>query len=164
VIATQNPAHQIGTFALPESQLDRFLMRITLGYPDAAAERAMLMGEDRRDMLRQAQPVVTAAELANHQAAVRRVHVSPALVDYVQALTRATREAADFQSGLSPRAALGLLAAARAWALLAGRDMVIPEDVQAVFPAVATHRLLACSSNRPQPELVAKLMADVAVP
>lgn len=164
VIATQNPSSQIGTFPLPESQLDRFLMRITLGYPDAAAERAMLLGEDRREMLRDAKPVISLAELADSQHAVRRVHVAPALVDYVQALCRATREAPDFHNGLSPRAALGLLAAARAWALLAGRDMVIPEDVQAVFAAVATHRLLARASNRPQPELVAKLQAAVAIP
>ncbi|MBV8467610.1 MAG: AAA family ATPase [Burkholderiales bacterium] len=164
VIATQNPAHQIGTFPLPESQLDRFLMRITLGYPDAAAERAMLLGEDRRDMLKEAKPVIGMAELAEFQAAVRLVTVAPALVDYVQALTRATREANDFHNGLSPRAALGLLAAARAWALLDGRTMVIPEDVQAVFGAVATHRLLARASNRPQPELVARLLSDVAIP
>jgi MoxR-like ATPase len=164
VIATQNPAHQIGTFPLPESQLDRFLMRITLGYPDAAAERAMLLGEDRRDMLKEARPVIGLAELAAFQHAVRQVHVAPALVDYVQALTRATRESTDFHSGLSPRAALGMLAAARAWALLDGRVMVIPEDVQAVFPVVATHRLLARASNRPQPELVARLLAEVAVP
>ncbi|GAB3242405.1 AAA family ATPase [Chitinimonas naiadis] len=164
VIATQNPSHQIGTFPLPESQLDRFLMRITLGYPDAAAERAMLLGEDRREMLRDARPAMDAAALAGFQAAVRRVHVAPALVDYVQALCRATRETDVFHNGLSPRAALGLLAAARAWALLAGRDMVIPEDVQAVFGPVATHRLLARASNRPQPELVNKLLHDVAIP
>jgi MoxR-like ATPase len=164
VIATQNPAHQIGTFPLPESQLDRFLMRITLGYPDAAAERAMLLGEDRRDMLKEAKPVIGVAELAEFQAAVRLVNVAPALVDYVQALTRATRESSDFHNGLSPRAALGLLSAARAWALLDGRAMVIPEDVQAVFSAVATHRLLARASNRPQPELVARLLGDVAIP
>ncbi|QNM99020.1 AAA family ATPase [Chitinimonas koreensis] len=164
VIATQNPASQIGTFPLPESQLDRFLMRITLGYPDAAAERAMLLGEDRRDMLKDARPVIGAAELADFQAAVRRVHVAPALVDYVQALARTTRDSTEFHNGLSPRAALGLLAAARAWALLAGRDMVIPEDVQAVFAPVAVHRLLARASNRPQPELVARLLAEVAIP
>ncbi|WP_269531072.1 MoxR family ATPase [Chitinimonas sp. BJYL2] len=164
VIATQNPAHQIGTFPLPESQLDRFLMRITLGYPDAAAERAMLLGEDRRDMLRDARPVVDPATLASLQQAARRVHVAPALVDYVQALCRATREADAFHSGLSPRAALGLLSAARAWAMLAGREMVIPEDVQAVFASVATHRLLARASNRPQPELVNRLLGEVAIP
>ncbi|PHV12830.1 AAA family ATPase [Chitinimonas sp. BJB300] len=164
VIATQNPASQIGTFPLPESQLDRFLMRITLGYPDAAAERAMLLGEDRRDMLKDARAVITHAELAEFQSAVRRVHVAPALVDYVQALARATRDSTEFHNGLSPRAALGLLAAARAWALLAGREMVIPEDVQAVFGPVATHRLLARASNRPQPELVIRLLGEVAIP
>ena len=164
VIATQNPSHQIGTFPLPESQLDRFLMRLTLGYPDAAAERAMLLGQDRRQMLAQAQPAIGNAQLAELQAQARQIHVAPALVDYVQALTQATRESADFHNGLSPRAALGLLAAARAWALLEGRSMVIPEDVQAVFLAVATHRLLARASNRPQPELVSRLLADVAIP
>lgn len=164
VIATQNPSHQIGTFPLPESQLDRFLMRITLGYPDAAAERAMLMGEDRRDMLKQVAATLAPADLAELQAAVRKVHIAPALVDYVQALTRASRESSDWVNGLSPRAALGLIAAARAWAMLAGRDAVLPEDVQAVFAVVATHRLLARASNRPQPELVSKLMAAVAIP
>ncbi len=104
------------------------------------------------------------AELGEFQAAARRVHVAPALVDYVQALTRATRESGDFHNGLSPRAALGLLSAARAWAMLDGREMVIPEDVQAVFGPVATHRLLARASNRPQPELVANLMAAIAIP
>lgn len=164
VIATQNPSHQIGTFALPESQLDRFLMRITLGYPDAAAERAMLLGEDRRELLRQVKPVLPANELNDLQAAVRAVHIAPALVDYVQALTRATREQHDWINGLSPRAALGLIAAARAWALLAGRQAVVPEDVQAIFGVVATHRLLARATNRPQPELVTKLLASVEIP
>lgn len=164
VIATQNPSHQIGTFPLPESQLDRFLMRITLGYPDAAAERAMLMGEDRREMLKHVAATLSPADLAELQVAVRKVHIAPALVDYVQALTRASRESSDWVNGLSPRAALGLIAAARAWAMLAGREAVLPEDVQAVFGVVATHRLLARASNRPQPELVSKLMAGVAIP
>lgn len=164
VIATQNPAHQIGTFALPESQLDRFLMRITLGYPDAAAERAMLLGEDRRDMLKHLARAMPPETLGELQAAVRAVHVAPALVDYVQALTHATRDNGEWINGLSPRAALGLLAAARAWALIAGRTAVLPEDVQAVFGVVATHRLLAKNSNRPQPELVARLLATVPVP
>lgn len=164
VIATQNPSHQIGTFPLPESQLDRFLMRLTLGYPDAAAERAMLLGEDRRDMLRDAKAIIDSTSLMAYQQTARQIHVAPALVDYVQALARATRDAQDFHNGLSPRAALGLLAAARAWAMLAGREMVIPEDVQAVFSTVATHRLLARASNRPQPELVDKLLAAVPIP
>ncbi|MFC4159730.1 AAA family ATPase [Chitinimonas lacunae] len=164
VIATQNPAHQIGTFPLPESQLDRFLMRLTLGYPDAAAERAMLLGEDRRDMMKRIAPLLTPEQLSQAQEAVRAVHVAPALVDYVQALTHATRESPDFVNGLSPRAALGLLAAARAWAMLDGRDAALPEDLQAVFDSVATHRLLARTSGRPQPELVRKLVANVAIP
>ncbi|MDK2123639.1 MoxR family ATPase [Chitinimonas sp. DQS-5] len=164
VIATQNPAHQIGTFPLPESQLDRFLMRITLGYPDPAAERAMLMGEDRRELLQRLAPALTPSDLGALQAEVRKVHVAPALVDYLQALIHASRESAEFVNGLSPRAALGLLMVARAWALLAGRHAVLPDDIQAVFPGVATHRLLARGSNRPQPELVAKLLSDVAIP
>jgi MoxR-like ATPase len=164
VIATQNPAHQIGTFALPESQLDRFLMRLSLGYPDAAAERAMLLGEDRRAMLRRAHAVLDLTALQSAQQAVQAVHVAPALAAYVQALAHASRESDDFVNGLSPRAALGLLAAARAWALMGRREAVLPEDVQAVFASVATHRLLARASNRPQPELVSKLLQDVAIP
>ena len=141
VIATQNPTHQIGTFPLPESQLDRFLMRIALGYPDRDAERALLEGSDRRALLADIQPVLDPASLTAAQAQVRKIHVAPALIDYVQALVAHTRHAATWQHGLSPRAGLGLLAAARAWALLAGRDHVLPEDVQTVLPTVASHRL-----------------------
>jgi MoxR-like ATPase len=141
VIATQNPAYQIGTFPLPESQLDRFLMRIELGYPDRAAERELLSGADRRELLAGLSACVGPAELLSHQAAVRRVHVAEPLIDYVQALANHSRVSADWQVGLSPRAALALLASARAWAWLAGRDHVLPEDVQAVLPSVAGHRL-----------------------
>jgi MoxR-like ATPase len=141
VIATQNPAYQIGTFPLPESQLDRFLMRLELGYPDRAAERELLAGADRREVLAGMAPCLGAEQLLAHQAAVRQVHVAEPLIDYIQALAGRTRESADWQSGLSPRAALALLAAARAWAWLAGRDHVLPEDVQAVLPGVAGHRL-----------------------
>ena len=141
VIATQNPAYQIGTFPLPESQLDRFLMRIELGYPDRAAERELLAGADRREMLAGMAPCIDPATLLTHQAAVRQVHVAEPLIDYVQALAGHTRTSADWQIGLSPRAALALLASARAWAWLAGRDHVLPEDVQAVLPGVAGHRL-----------------------
>ncbi len=141
VIATQNPASQGGTFALPESQLDRFLMRLSLGYPARAAERALLLGEARRDLLPRLQPLLDHAELAQIQAEVAAVKVSEALVDYVLRLVEATRSQALFSLGLSPRASLALLAAARAWAFLAGRDYVIPEDVQAVLPAVVGHRL-----------------------
>ena len=141
VIATQNPANQGGTFALPESQLDRFLMRVSLGYPARAAEKALLLGEARRDLLPRLEPVLDHAALARIQAEVPGIHASEAVIDYVLRLVEATRSQPQFAWGLSPRAALGLLSAARAWALLANREYVIPEDVQAVLPAVAGHRL-----------------------
>lgn len=141
VIATQNPISQGGTFSLPESQLDRFLMRLSLGYPAPAAEKALLLGEARRGLLPRLQPLLEHRELALIQAEVPKVRVSDALVDYLLRLVEATRSQPQFAWGLSPRAALGLLSAARAWALLANREYVIPEDVQAVLPAVAGHRL-----------------------
>lgn len=143
VIATQNPAHQIGTFPLPESQLDRFLMRIELGYPDRDAERALLAGADRRTLLATLPPMLQADELKQLQEAAALVHASPALIEYVQALAEYTRRSNQFVNGLSPRATLGLLSAARAWALLEGRPHVLPEDVQAVLPGVVAHRLQA---------------------
>ncbi len=147
VIATQNPVEQIGTYPLPESQLDRFLMAIELGYPDAAAERDLLAGGDRRIRIAEMTAVADAATLAEWQRETAEVHVAPALLDSVQALLAASRGHlpgagdASARRGLSPRAGLMLIAAARAAALLAGRPMVLPEDVQAVFPAVAGHRL-----------------------
>ena len=141
VIATQNPAHQVGTFPLPESQLDRFLMCLSLGYPDPAAERALLLGEDRRAMLRTLQAATSPAELMEAQAALRRIHASNALVDYVQALAQASRQGTLFAESLSPRATLALLQAGRAWAALEGRDHVLPEDIQAVLVPVCAHRL-----------------------
>ncbi|MDU4252786.1 MULTISPECIES: AAA family ATPase [Pseudomonas] len=141
VIATQNPVTQGGTFALPESQLDRFLMRLSLGYPGRAAEKALLLGEARRDLLPRLEPVLDPRELQALQGEVLEVRASDALVDYVLRLVEATRTQPAFALGLSPRGSLALLAAARAWALLAGRDYVIPEDVQAVLPSVAGHRL-----------------------
>lgn len=140
VIATQNPSTQIGTFPLPESQLDRFLMRIQLGYPDAAAERALMLGRSRRDMLADLTPVISTDQLAAMQSECSSVHVAEPLVDYVQALLAHTRHSA-VCDGLSPRAGLGLIAAARAWAWLDGRGHVEPEDVQRVFSSVAGHRL-----------------------
>jgi MoxR-like ATPase len=139
VLATQNPQQQIGTFPLPESQLDRFLMRIELGVPDRAAERTMLLGLDRRDLVREIQPVLSAESLAAIQDGVRRVHTSPALLDYLQDLLGASRER--HRTGLSPRAGLALLRASKAWALMQGREMVLPEDVQTVGVAVMAHRL-----------------------
>ncbi len=141
VIATQNPVSSGGTFALPESPLDRFLMRLSLGYPARAAERALLLGEARRDLLPRLEPILDHAELAAIQALIPQVRTSDALVDYVLRLVEATRSEAQFAWGLSPRASLALLAAARACAFLANRDYVIPEDVQAVLPAVVGHRL-----------------------
>ena len=164
VIATQNPAHQIGTFPLPESQLDRFLLRIRLGYPDRAAERALLMGEDRRELLERQPAVASPAALVELQHAAQRVHVSEPLVDYVQALLGTTRNSPELVSGLSPRAGLGLLAAARAWALLDGRDHVVPDDVQTLFPHVAAHRLHLAGDGRPAPPAtLVRLMQAVAV-
>ena len=141
VIATQNPSNQIGTFPLPESQLDRFLMRIQLGYPDAQAERGLLEGVDRREIVAKLAPQIQPAELLSLQQQVKQVHASPALLDYVQAILQHTRESARYVHGLSPRAGLSLLAAARAWALLHGRNAVMPEDIQIVLPGVASHRL-----------------------
>jgi len=152
VIATQNPVEQIGAYPLPESQLDRFLLAIELGYPDAASERELLTGGDRRARLPDVVPQADSATLAGGQREAASLHVAPALLDYVQALLAASRGhlpgqtagasgEASARRGLSPRAGLMLVAAARAWALLQGRAMVVPEDVQAVFPAVAGHRL-----------------------
>ena len=141
VIATQNPSSQIGTFPLPESQLDRFLMRIELGYPDRAAERALLEGGGRREHLPELTACFTPDQLMPLQKQAAAVHVASALFDYVQTLVEATRNSPKFIHGLSPRAALALIAAARAWAFLEGRSMVLPEDVQAVLPSIACHRL-----------------------
>jgi MoxR-like ATPase len=141
VIATQNPLEQIGTHPLPESQLDRFLMCLTLGYPDAAAERELLAGADRRTLLRGLGAVMSAAELQAAQIQATKVHVAPALLDYVQALIAASRNGRWFSTGLSPRAGLSLLRASRAHALLAGRDYASPDDVQAVAAATLAHRL-----------------------
>jgi MoxR-like ATPase len=141
VIATQNPTHQIGTFPLPESQLDRFLMRIRLGYPDPEAERTLLKGKDRRDLLPELEPHFSPEEMIAIQKVVPRIHASEALLDYVQALLQYTRSSGEFRRGLSPRAGLALLRSAQAWSLMQGRTFAIPEDVQAVLPAVVSHRL-----------------------
>ncbi len=141
VIATQNPTHQIGTFPLPESQLDRFLMRISLGYLDNAAEKRLLQGDDRRDLLSQLQAQISSDELLKLQLAVTTVHVSEALLDYLQQVLAQSRMHPDLQIGLSPRAGLGVKKAAQAWALLHGRNYVTPEDIQTVLIPVASHRL-----------------------
>jgi len=164
VIATQNPAESVGTFPLPESQLDRFMMRIELGYPDRDAERALLSGVDRRDLLATLGPCMSPAELVELQESVRDVHVAPALLDYVQAIVEHTRRNAEFAAGLSPRAALALVHSARAWALIEGRDKVIPEDVQAILPGVATHRLRPAHSAGRRVDIGAMLVSAVPIP
>ena len=166
VIATQNPSHQVGTFPLPESQLDRFLMRIELGYPDAEAERALLLGEDRRDLLNTLTPCMEANQLLVLQAEARAAHASDALLDYVQAIVSHTRRSAQYLSGMSPRAALALLQAARAWAFMDGRGHVVPEDVQAVLPGVVSHRLTAASqiSRTDGLQLAQQLIDQVPIP
>ncbi len=167
VIATQNPTHQIGTFPLPESQMDRFLMCLSLGYPDAASERALLMGEDRRTLLKSMKMAMQPADLIAAQAELKKIHVSPTLIDYIQALAQASRQNGMFAEGLSPRATIALLQAARAWAAMEGRNHVIPEDVQAVLVPVAAHRLRALKSIAGNAlssrDMVLQLMKSVSV-
>jgi len=165
VIATQNPAHQIGTFPLPESQVDRFLMRLCIGYPDRKAERVLLRGMDRRELLPQVQPVLDPADILALQRQASGVHVAEALLDYAQALLEHTRGSPRYRHGLSPRGGLALLRAARAWAFVDGRTAVLPEDVQAVLPAVVGHRLAAAAESGDDPDaLAAELLRAVPVP
>jgi MoxR-like ATPase len=148
VIATQNPVYQVGTFPLPESQLDRFLMRIALGYPAPALERQLLLGRDRRDLVADLPSSLTPQQLLRLQGEVPRVHASEALLDYVQAIATWSRQTSEFEAGLSPRATIALLRAAQAWALMHAHPGVLPEDVQAVLPAVAGHRLAPRDDSR----------------
>ncbi len=165
VIATQNPSDQLGTYPLPESQLDRFLMCITLGYPDRASERALLAGEDRRHLVARLGAVMNPAELVLAQAAVQQVFASESLLDYLQALIAATRSGQWFVDGLSPRAGIGVLRAARARALLAQRDYVAPDDIQAILPQTAAHRLQPLpSAGRGRVEQVRAMVAAVGLP
>jgi MoxR-like ATPase len=164
VIATQNPHHLVGTFPLPESQLDRFLMRLTLGYPDRAAERALLKGRDRQEMIAALAPLLDGARLVHWQREANAVHVSEALLDYMQNLIEASRRDAAVAEGLSPRAGLAWLRAARAWALLAGRSHVLPEDVQAVGVNVIAHRLKPARAGESRSELAERLLKSVAIP
>ena len=162
VVATQNPLDLNGTFPLPDSQLDRFMLRLSLDYPDATAERALLTGSDRRDLLALLEPQLDGAALtALHQRA-QTITASSALLDYLQALLAASRRHADIRVGLSPRAGLALLGAARAWALLSGRRHVLPEDLQALFVPLAAHRLLPARGT-PGDMLARQLLAEVAV-
>lgn len=162
VIATQNPSEQIGTFALPESQLDRFLMSISLGYPDAKAERQLLMAKDRRDVLSKLSACLNETELTKMQNDVKHITTSDALLDYVQALITYSRESKLFEFGLSPRAGLALLHVSKAWAMLNARDYVIPEDVQAILPSVIRHRLHPIDPETTQS--LDALLKDVAIP
>lgn len=166
VVATQNPGDQIGTFPLPESQLDRFLFRLEIGYPDAASERELIAGDDRRAMLEDVTAVTDPATLLALQDSVRAQHVSDALIDYIQALVRQTRESADIEIGLSPRGAQALIAAARAHAFVQNHAGVFPDDVQAVFTAVAGHRLKPAGSTRfrSPSELCQHVLDTVAIP
>jgi MoxR-like ATPase len=161
VIATQNPSHQIGTFPLPESQLDRFLMRIELGYPDAKSERQLLIGQNRRQLIETLPAQLLPEDLEKLQAAIKKVHASDALLDYCQAIISFTRTSPEYHCGLSPRAGLGLLTAAKAWAFIDRRDAAIPEDIQAVLAAVAGHRLR--SGHTDSEAIVAPILAKVPV-
>lgn len=165
VIATQNPSEQLGTYPLPESQLDRFLMTIRLGYPDRGAERELLAGQDGREMLAALRPMMSSAQLIDIQQAARAITVSPALLDYLQLLLEATRSGQWFAEGLSPRAGLAWLRAARAKALLAGRGHVSPEDLQACAVQVLAHRLRArAGSGRGSAEQVRAMVEGIALP
>ncbi len=166
VVATQNPGDQIGTFPLPESQLDRFLMRIEIGYPDEASERELIVGDDRRAMIAKIEPVAGPEMLIALQKSVRAQHVSEPLIDYIQALVRHTRESAEIDIGLSPRGSQALVAAARSHAFVENHSGVYPDDVQAIFAAVAGHRLKPAGSTRfrSPAELCQHVIDSVAIP
>jgi len=163
VIATQNPSSQIGTFALPESQLDRFLMRITINYPDAVSERKLLQSNGGREQLAKLSPVIDSKQLQNLQNACHEIHVSDALLDYLQAILKYSRHSAQFNAGLSPRAGLSIKQCAQAWAMLEGRDHVIPEDIQSILPSVAGHRLVSNNTLSGNADNIAQLLKSVAV-
>lgn len=164
VIATRNPSSQIGVFPLPESQLDRFLMQISLGFPAAEHERKLLLHGDRRAMLSDIEAPMALATLLELQRQVDAITVAPALLDYLQALLEFTRASGHFETGLSPRGGMALVRAARAWALLEGRNEVIPEDVQAVLPSVVSHRLQGATESTAQRDIGALIIQTVAIP
>jgi MoxR-like ATPase len=165
VIATQNPADQLGTYPLPESQLDRFLMCITLGYPDRLSERALLAGEDRRGLVARLQPVMQPAELLKAQAEILKVHAADPLLDYLQALIAATRSGQWFVEGLSPRAGIAVLRAAKARALMAQRDYVAPDDIQSILPQTVAHRLVpVAGAGRGPREQVRAMVEATPIP
>lgn len=165
VIATQNPHDQLGTYALPESQLDRFLMRISLGYPDRASERELLTGRDRRYVVEALQPMLDARELEQLQAQVLAVHAAETLLTYVQELIAATRSGRWFLQGLSPRAGIAVIRAAKAQALLCGRNYVAPDDVQAILPQTVAHRMIPVGdAGRGSVEQVRAMLEAVPLP
>ena len=163
VIATQNPIHQSGTYPLPESQLDRFLMSISLGYPDPDSERELLMGESREDMITAMTAMLDHEGLTALQKAASSVHAADPVLNYLQAILSHTRLHNQYQLGLSPRAGLGLLAAARAWALLEQRDYLLPDDIQAVLPAIAGHRLQGIQPDQTRQNIIQHLLETVPV-
>lgn len=165
VIATQNPFHQVGTFPLPESQLDRFLMKINLGYPNHEAERALFTGRDRRELLTDMQASMTTEELLSVQSTVKEIHASSDLLDYLQSIIDFTRRSTDYSFGLSPRGGLALLHSAKAWALMEGRNHVLPEDIQVVLPHVATHRLrLSKDASETRSDTIAEQLLAIPIP
>ncbi len=166
VIATQNPTHQIGTYPLPESQLDRFLMRIELGYPDSTAERALLNGKDRKELLESVSAVLTGDKLMQLQAQLNHVHLADALLDYLQDLLEFSRSSGNYVHGLSPRAGMAMLNAAKAWALIHKHEYVLPEDIQAVLPSVVDHRLQFIHeiSDTPTQQASKHLIQHVPIP
>ena len=163
VLATQNPLHQIGTFPLPESQLDRFMMRLELGYPDHSTERSLLRGRERRAMIPELEATISTSKLVEIQQAVHQIHVAEALIDYLQAILEFSRQSPLYRTGLSPRAGLTILRCSQAWALMQGRDYVVPEDIQTVLPGIVGHRLTAMTEQNSQ-NLIIQLIEAVAVP
>ncbi len=164
VIATQNPHTQMGTFPLPESQLDRFLMRISLGYPDRKTERDILSGADRRELLKTIKPVFNTRQLLTMQTQIRQVYISSALLDYVQDILDFSRHSSHFLTGLSPRAGLALLRSAQAWAFIHHREMVIPDDIKAVLASVILHRLVANSDQNSSEQQIMTLFNEIPIP
>ncbi|MDX2507696.1 MAG: MoxR family ATPase [Gammaproteobacteria bacterium] len=164
VIATQNPQTQTGTFPLPESQLDRFLMRIVLGYPDRQTERGILSGTDRRELLQSIQPVFTTEQLITMQQQIRSVHISSALLDYVQDILQFSRHSQYFLTGLSPRAGLALLRSAQAWAFIHNREMVIPDDIKMILPAIILHRLVVRDDQNRNEQQIMTLFDELPIP
>ena len=164
VMATQNPGYQVGTFPLPESQLDRFLMRLSIGYPDTASEKKLLNGSNTRQLLESNKPVISADQLVSLQQQVLAIHAAEPLIDYVQALLEFSRTSPLFIQGLSPRAGIALIQAAKAWALIDGRDSVYPEDIQALLPSITEHRLKLHNNLATNQDASSTLLNEVAIP